>query len=345
MELHQALRRVSAFAASGAKAPDLYKTVMLLGNDVPDLPGRVFATDGWHGCIIPVDRPLPTGLLGGRWAKLLAKHELAQVRRAGDTFHVETAEGNFYQLGVLDSMAYPLPPDDVLALQPYPYWPHVWPIVHAAASPKSKQPTFRYIHFRPTCVEATDAIRVAVADVPGLEPERLIPARLFAGWRDGEVRMGFTDKLIFVARGDELRFCPQVVENHFPDCKRHLPSEHAWPALVVETKALRNALIKAQVVSALQTVALHFDGADLKLKSWDLQDGTDPREFEARFRGTPAGVPEGLRATKVVNGRYLLDAVKAARTPHLRLCYQESVDSPLRIEHGATAESLWPWRT
>jgi hypothetical protein len=340
MQLHKAIQTAAKFAATGRKSPDLYQAVMLLPS-VGDSSAWVFATDGLVGCMVSVDASIPAALIPLDAVKPIARHKLLGADRDGNMVTFRTEEGGSFQAQVKDAIAYPRPPAEMPEMAEYPYWNHVWPILHAAAEEKSKQPTFKNIRFRPGYVEATDAIRVTVADVPGWPQDRLVPARMLKGWKDGRVALAFTDKLVFARRGDELRFAPLKLEGHFPDCKKHLPSAHDWPVLVVETKRMLKAVEKALVVSALKTVALDFNGPEVIVKSWNAEEGG--KGFRAVVRGQ-AGGPT-IQATKIINGKCLVQTLKAVRTPNVRLCYQGQPDGPLRVESGAMVEGLWPWRT
>lgn len=342
MLLHKAMRTAAKFAAPATKKfPALYQAVLLIPGVGEGDRAQVFATDGLHGCLVYTEDSVPGALVGMDAVRFAAKHKLASVDREGNELTFRTQEGGTFRVQAKDAIAYPRPPSSLPEMVEYPYWNHVWPIVHAAAEDRSKQPTFKHVRFRPTCVEATDAARVAVADVPGCSQDRVIPARLLRGWKDGRVRIGFSDKLVFAARDDEIRFAPLNLEISFPNCKKHLPDEHELPALVVATDELCAVVEKALLVSPLKTIALTFGGAELVVKSWNGDEGG--KGFRAALR-VNATQPE-VKSVKIFNGKLLAQMLKAVRTPNVRLCYQESTDSPLRLESGAMVEGLWPWRT
>jgi hypothetical protein len=340
MKLHKAIQAVAKFAASGAKSPDLYQAVMLISG-VGDEASYVFATDGLMGCRVPVDVSLPTALVPLDAIKPIAKHKLSGVTRDDVTLTFHAVGGGAFKAKVKDAIAYPRPPSGVPTMVEYEDWNHVWPIVHAAADDKSAQGTFQNIRFREACVEATDAVRVAVADVAGWPQDLLVPARLLRGWRDGRVSLGVTDRLVFALRGEELRFAPVCAEGRYPDCKAHLPSAHTWPAVVVDTHDVREMVAKAIAVSPLKTVGLSFSPDGLAIKSWSAEEGG--KGFHGRLHGLCGEPP--VVAVKILNGKYVLQTLRAVRTPNVRLCYQDQADGPLRIESGALAECVWPWRT
>lgn len=339
MQLNKAIQTVARFAATGRKSPDLYQAVMLVP-PVGDGPSWVFATDGNLSCMVPVGIPLPMALVPLDAIKAIAKHKLTSVERNGPEVTFTADGGGAFKAVLKDSIAYPRPPLDHPTMEEYPYWNHVWPIVHAVAGEKSKNPTFKSLRLRPTCVEATDAVRIAVADVPGWSEERLVPGRLLRGWRNGRLYLAFTDKSVWCRMGEEFRFAPLEAGGRFPDCKQHLPSEHTWPSLVLDTDRLRKTVQKAVTVSTLKTVALDFHGSELIIKSWNAEEGG--KGFRAVLLGVPSGATP--QAVKIINGKFLNETLRAVRTPRVRLCYQDQADGPLRVESGALVECLWPWR-
>lgn len=340
MKLNKAIQTVAKFAARGAKAPDLYQSVMLVPG-IGEARSRVFATDGMLSCMVEVDDlSLPVALIPLDAILPIARHKLAAVERNEGEVSFRAETGGVFKAQLKDATAYPRPPLDYPELVEIKHWNHIWPIIHAAAEEKAKTPTFKNIRFRPKVIEATDAVRVAVANVPGWSEDRLVPAKLIRGWKDGRVSAAFTDKLVWLRKGEETRFSPVKVDVPFPDCARLLPPAHDWPAMVLETKRLTATVVKAVSVSALKTVALDFNGKELVVKAWSAEEGG--KGYRMALLGVPSH--EEAKALKIINGKYLVQALRAIRTPSVRLCYQDQADGPLRLESGAMAEGLWPWR-
>ena len=339
VRLNKAIQTVAKFAARGTKAPELYKSVLLIPA-VGELPARVFATDGMLSCVVRVsDVDLPVALVPTDALAPIARHKIAAVSvDAGEvSFRAET--GGVFKAKTRDLTAFPRPPD-YPAMQAVDHWNHIWPLTHAAAGDKATTPTFKNIRLRPHVVEATDSIRVAVANVPGWPEDRLVPVKLLRGWKNGRVNAALTNELVWFEFGDEARYAPIRVDGPFPDCLSLMPEKHDWPAMVLETARLRETVEKAVCISSLKTVALVFAGSDLTVKAWSADEGG--KGYELVLLGVASQA--GYAATKILNGKFLVQALKAIRTPNVRLCYQDQADGPLRIESGAMAEGLWPWR-
>jgi len=341
MQLHKALAQVSKFAAAGKDAPELYQNILLIPKTEYNPVNSVYSTDGMIGCLIEVDVDLPAGLLPLAAIKAVAKQKINSVERKGDEITFRLAPGGVYRLTVKEPLGYPTVPAIPASMEPVGPWVWIRKVLHAAADKKAGKPTFQYIRFRPDCVEATDSYRVAVASVKGWPVDRLILARLFKGWR-GYPRplAAFTDTTAWFKMGTEYRYVPLKTECQFPDCHKLIPENHDGPYLTVDVDEFAGAIKRATAVSPLKTVALNFDGREVVVKSWAAEDGG--KVFRAALAGWTTGPGKAL---KVISGKLLSEALKAVDTPNVRLCYRDLPNDPLRIESGAYAECLWPWKT
>jgi len=339
MELMKAVRAVVKFAAKGAKAPALYQTVLFqpaLGN----YPAFLFSTDGVISCVVTCDLDLPFGLVSVADLAPIAKHKISGIVKEGTDFVFQATTGGSFRVPLRESLGYPKPPLDRPAVTELVWWDHIWPVFHAAASDNSKTPTFKNIRFRVHCVEATDSVRVAVADVPAWERDQLVPAKLFKGWKNGRVFAFFSPKLLWVQKGEETRFMIPRDLGTFPDCKAHVPAEHGWPALVIGREKALDSLKKAITVSSRKAVVLDFVSGGLTVKSWVGDDGV--HGYRMALSGVSFG--ESKAVTKVVNGKLLAETLGALQTPFVRFCFTDAPDGPIRVESGAIAECIWPWR-
>lgn len=337
MELHKAVRSVLPFAARGKKSPEIYRSVLLC----PQADGTswVYATDGVASAMTCVGIELPYALLPVERVAALPKFDWGSARADKNSVTFLARDGGIFEAQARDSTAYPRPPAMCPTMSPLQPWSAFVSLANVAATVSAKSALFQHLRLRPTCVEATDAARVAVADVPGWREDALLPARLVRGWKHGPVEAAFTPDMAWLRRGDEVRMSPITVGPAFPDCASHLPPYHTWPALVLEVKEFRSAVQKAVAASAKKLVRLCLRENGCEVQSYsDLVDG---RRFQVVVPGVSVNRP---RVDRVVSGKLLLRTLQAATTPCVRLCVQDDEVSPVRIESGAIVEGIWPWR-
>lgn len=341
MQLHQALQKAAQFAATGKGAPDLYQSVQLISGDGEATPSRVFATDGLVGCLIDVDVDLPMALLGLEAAKPVAKQAVIAVERDGNEVRFRLEAGGVYKMATKEVMGWPAAPSLPPVMEPVTHWRWIRKVLHAAAQPRDGKPTFSHVRLRPGCAEATDSFRVSVAEVPAWREDRVVPARLFKGWKGHPRPLAYFDaERAWFRVGAELRWAPVRGDVQFPDCHKLLPTDYDGPSLAVDAKKLLGAVRRATAVSTLKTVALDFSGPELAVKSWSAAEGG--KAFRAVLVGR--ATDPLAKAIKVISGKLLVQALGMVETPNVRLCYRDVANEPLRLESGLWAESLWPWK-
>ena len=157
---------------------------------------------------------------------------------------------------------------------------------------------------------------------------------MFTHLLDEPAEYALTEHAVFIRWGDEIR-AHFHVPSEFPDCRTILPEEHEGPEMVVNREAFLTVAKQAVSESPWKYVTLSFESTALAVRSYQENDTSG---FEARIPAKANG--EGA---VFLDGKKLLDALKAADTPCVRVCYALPTD-PVLIESGFFRECLWPMR-
>lgn len=300
-------------------------------------PPRLYATNGIIGVYVKVDAGnLPNVLVPKEDLVPVSKEkEVLEVFDEQERLVVRTSSGTF-SLRKKDINEFPPLPPVPPALAPLEEWPTVSKVVHAAGEAPGR-PELGCVHFYQDRVEATDSFRVAVADVQ-TPIQTMAPADMFKHWPKNEfVWAAVYNGWVAFKVGGQLRVAPA---NHgrAPDCRQYVPENHDGSYLVADTKEMIAAAKRAAVVDGI--VRMHFGENVVRVQGAARES---EKAFDTIIHGDSGTTGGGFScsAKMLINGKNILDALKAADTPNVRLCYKEGDDHPLRIESGGYAESIW----
>jgi len=329
MKLNKAIQTVAKFAAKGKDAPELYKAIHFF-------PGYVFATDGLISSLVPIAVELPQVSVLVAEIAPVARQELGSVTFSKDELSFVVQDGGVFKVPILKTDVHPHPPTTIPEdFEEYPYWNSVISLLHAAAEEKSKNVIYKSIAFKKNTVETTDGHRVAVVDAPGIFGGTLLPAKLFKYWKVGRLTLQKVGDVVWCQMGSELRCAPITQGVTFPDCRNSIPMDCDWPYCAVDTKELTKMVHKAVSVSKQRIVCLELIRSGVKVYV----------KAENGFQGQVAGTTTNQgSAVKLLNGKYLLQTLKALKTPNVRICFDDNPDAPIRVESGAMVVGIWPWR-
>lgn len=190
------------------------------------------------------------------------------------------------------------------------------------------------VHFSAGFLEATD--RAQLLRVERAAPFDLaVPARLFAGWKDGIVSMSRTDTMAFFWLGKELRFAT-IQKNAFPHTE-DIPESHEGPWVVLPTMALYDAVKRGAAVSKFHVIELSVS-ADKVLVRALIEDRSQGDRLYLAEVPVLGGAPEA--EVLLVSGRLLTTLLAQAVTPNVQLGYGGPL-RPLRLESGDWFGLLW----
>lgn len=333
--LEEALRRVLRFVG-GKDDEAVLRTVRFLPAEGA-FPARVLAMGAELGCMAPVEGDLPDVLVHAEPLKAIAKQTVLRAQQGGHHLLLETS-GGAYTLPLIPTNTYPswpVLPDQLRALEE---WPTMAKVLHAAGKVPGR-PDLGCVHFYEDRVEATDAQRMALADVHS-HLSGMVPLGLFTTWpKKSRAWAEFTVTHAFFKFDKELRF-GWLHQGKRVDCQRHIPEYHEGPSVVVPTKSLRDAVKQAADSTDLKWVRLRPGMGRVLVASTDGEFQAPVESWLNRWSGSQAPNPPTL----TVSGKFLLAALKAVDTPNVRLCYTDGGDpsSPIRLESGGFVECIWP---
>ena len=185
-------------------------------------------------------------------------------------------------------------------------------VLHAAAHPDAGQENLTGVEVSKSYAAATDARRLAVAELPEPLPQAaVVPAeaiRLIAAMpgQGCAVRMGAT---VAEFRKGEKTCIARLIQHAFPDWKSKIPNELPGH-LTVDTQAFRTAV----------ELALFF--ADPQRAEIELRPSTDLVGVAARGQAVvedTIAADTNLDASILVNGRFLADALRPLINSTVRL--------------------------
>jgi hypothetical protein len=335
MQLKQAITRVCRFC--GGKESGILRSVRLVPAEKGVL-AKLWATDGKTGCLIQVDEgvDLPGVAIGGAWLAAAVKGSSDRISFVTKGYgQVEVAVGESVMTttgeGVAEFPPVPIPPE----LRPVSGFKGVVDVSAFAASPKMGA-QYAAVRLREDCAEATDTFGVARADMDLGGDGQLVPARLFKHWGKGPVEMGFDASWGYFRVGDELRVA-LLERGGYPDLERLVPERDGAPWLVVDRKALKEAVVKAQAQSPRNLVRFCWSKAGLVVSSWMGETAgtakTDLELLDQREVGDCA---------LMVSGRPVARALDMFKTPAVRLS-QRWEKGPIRLESGPYTVCVWPF--
>lgn len=190
------------------------------------------------------------------------------------------------------------------------------------------------IHFAAGFLEATDRSQFVRLEVPA-PFDLVVPARLFAGWKDGLVRAGRTESTAFFSHGPELRFAT-VQKNLFPHTD-DIPEAHTGPWALLPAGRFLEAIKRGAAVSRFHVIELSFsqDTATVRALVEDRSKGDKLYLAEVPVLGGEIE-PEVL----VLSGRLLSRLLALVETPNLKIGYGGPL-RPVRLESGNWFALLW----
>ena len=108
--------------------------------------------------------------------------------------------------------------------------------------------------------------------------------------------------------------------------------------MVVDQVRLRDGVSRALDVSRWKTV-----GVDLGSQGIVVRGYNEGVESDVQHEATiPVVSCEGEKASKLILGKYLLEAIDATSTTRLRIGYHLDPNGPIRIESGPLVQVIWP---
>lgn len=359
MELSKAIKAAARFAARGKDAPEVLKQINFVGNYQGEA-NWIHATDGVVGVCVRVDR-VPPATLSLDVATAISKKSVESIfvdefpvsgspNRLWTMFRM--ADGSSYQIPHKVDQFYPVMPGWPTSLWEVPEWGWITNIVHAANAPGAEimgkqRPDLECLHFLDDRVEATDTYRMALAEVrTGLTG--CVPARIFKNWPAGQVDVGRSDSHAWFKIGDEFRYAKfqnlQYASGR--DLRDYVPENYEGPWMAVPVVDLREAIMKALGAAPTRSVFLEFGIHQVTVRA-----SSDKAKFHGEVSGEIPGfavpglagatVGKGLEYPNIiVDGKFLVEALKTMDTPRVRLAYRKDGDS-LRLESGLHLEALW----
>jgi len=294
---------------------------------------RVCATDGMctFVCSLPASG-LPNALLSADLLKRALAGGSGQLVLTAAPYGWVTGQvgAATYQFPGIDFANYPGIPE------PPPLIDLLWAddislVAQAADKPGGE---LDLIHFSAGFLEATDRAQFIRMEVPA-PFDLVVPARLFAGWKEGPVRAARTESTAFFSHGAELRFAT-IQKNVFPHTE-DTPEDHVGPWAILPTHIFLDAVKRGSAVSRFHAVELSF-----------TQDTVTARALiEDRSKGDKiylATVPvlggEVEPEVMVLSGRLLYRLLSRVQTPNVKIGYGGPL-RPVRLESGSWFALLW----
>lgn len=332
MELLDGIKRVSKLAAITKKEAAY---IRFLPRSDPH-PAVLFTTDGTCSAIVRVQGDVPNALIEASVLVKASRGEGAmRITQAGyGQYQIEVGSAR-YQVQGRDLSGYPGLPPIPEELEEVRGWGWVLGAMHAAEPERSGGP-MSCIHFTSEYVESCDAARVARAELTGPWGEALVPKRLFKSWPKGAVKAKFSPThAVFSIGMEELRVGCLSAEK-YPDTSGLVPAVHGGPWVLVETEALRRAVLLGRQVSYLGMVFLEMTSQRVVVQAAQADERAHRYVSDLPVLHAPRPAQGGV----FVLGKYLLDALSKIETPNLKLCWGAPLD-PLRIEAGPLVICIW----
>jgi DNA polymerase III sliding clamp (beta) subunit (PCNA family) len=163
----------------------------------------------------------------------------------------------------------------------------------------------------------------------------VVATKIFKSWPKGPISILFTKMHAYFKIGhDEMRVAP-LYHGEYPNLAKIIPDRHADNYALVEVEVLIDLIKRGIELAELKLLILEFEENELIIKVWKQESTTD------KFVGKIPILHGDKKIGKVlIKGDYLLQALKEAMTPNVRLCYGE-VTMPLRIESGPYLACIW----
>jgi DNA polymerase III sliding clamp (beta) subunit (PCNA family) len=293
----------------------------------------LLSTDGVTTIMIYVDVPLPNVLLE---AVLLSK----VVKEAGEVEIEEsgygevklTSGGVTFTMRTLDFEFYPSPPALPGQFAELEYIADIKKVLPAAAKDKDGA-LLNLVHFTPEYVECTDKARLARASV--LSPwTGVVPVRMFKHWPKGKAYGAFTEDHSFFWIGEEIRIAV-IPHLAYPKTEALVPTVHVGGSMLVKVDELVAAVKSGTEVSTLSLVSLEMNSSHMHVRACESEgEQQTVKATVTAVRGN------GIAGKVILDGRFLLQALKEVDTPVVFLGYGQEVD-PLRIESANYVACIW----
>jgi len=343
MELRKAIGRVMKVVPR-KKGTERFQKVRMVRKAL-GRKSALFGTDGVAGAVVLVDAELPDALVAATPLDKAAKDSERLDLLPGGYGNVELrSERSTYTFpGVSDPdfPQIPIVPDSSELYFRVRQWPKVARAFQAATKPR-EDPELGVVHFTPEFVESFDGARLV--RVYEAHPwDGFITSTAFKGLPKVDTALvSATSQLMALWVGDdELRTALWRPGSTYPDTRTAVPLQHPGAHVLAARDQLLGAVKQATEVSKLGLVAVEFSPqvpGVLALRAWQPEDGLADYDSQVQVFHGSSGNPA---RTLLVNGKYLLAAVKATDTPNVRLGYGGLAD-PIRLESGPFVACIWP---
>lgn len=328
MELRAAIKRAGTFCP---KDPKQLRYIRFLPS-VEGTPPRIFATSIAMNIIIDVDQEVPNAMIGVDDLTKIAKSSdpITKLSLDKDTLVVETEGGQTYRAETHDFKDFPGIPA-IPELSELDNWNYIAKVFHSAEPPKGAKPIAECIHFSNNHVEACDGHKMARVAVPFGE-DLLVPVSLFKTLPKKPVSFARNETQAFFRIGDELRYA-LILDAPYPDISGFTAPSNGKVS-ILDVSNLSARIKEAVAMSETNTVAIQFNDDSTRISSWD-------DDKDEAFSVSMPSEGQGVDFTTLVNGKYLLAALKQVDTPNVRMVYLEALD-PLYFESASYEGCIWP---
>jgi hypothetical protein len=329
MDLGQAIKTVLRICP---KEQHYYRSVRFFpGSDGG--PDTVCATDGMctFVCALP-SSGLPNALLSADLLKRALAGGTAPLALTAAPYGWVTGQvgGATYQFPGIDFANYP-------GIPQIPQWSgriDAEDIAHVAVAAEKAGGELDLIRFGNGFLEATDRAQFIRLEVSAAF-DAVVPARLFAGWKDGMVWMGKTESTAFFARDCELRFAA-LQKNVFPHTE-DTPDEHMGPWALLPTEAFATAIKRGAAVSRFHVVELSFAADKVTVRAL-IEDRSKGDKLYLAEVPVLGGVIEP--EVMVLSGRVFYRILGLIKTPNVKVGYGGPL-RPVRVESANWFALLW----
>jgi hypothetical protein len=296
-------------------------------------PDRICATDGVCTFMAHVpSQELPNALLSADLLKRALSGGAASLSLAASPFGWVTGKVGSctYQFPGVDFANYPGIPE----MPPTSGQIYAEDIARVLPAAEKAGGELDLIHFSAGFLEATDRAQLIRLEHP-MPFDLVVPARLFAGWKQGVIEVSRNEHVAFFSHESELRYAT-IQRNAFPHTE-DIPDEHEGPWVLLPSAMLHAAVKRGEVVSKSHVIELRIDQDKVVIRALVEDRSQGDKVFLAEVP-VLHGVPEN--EVVVLSGKILAKILSKVDTPNVKLGYGGPL-RPIRLESGSWFALLW----